>query len=212
MRTTRTWTERPYEALLFPGIGFRVFPAQLRWKAKKASFGARPIYHFGRARLLTLCQDLRAKGQSQFGGQCAAHHLCRLPAAPLRLDKSLSLLVRSSCVPQLRILLAKVAPLVAAKFSPGLLKERGDLPRSMSPALGKCLSYPIFYELLLQGGIEGEEDARISAFRELKEETGVTSAEILAEVPYWLTYDFPPEAKEKLNKLWGIDWKGQAQK
>ncbi|KAK8493477.1 hypothetical protein V6N12_044576 [Hibiscus sabdariffa] len=25
MRTTRTWTERPYEALLFPGIGFGLF-------------------------------------------------------------------------------------------------------------------------------------------------------------------------------------------
>ncbi|KMS64777.1 hypothetical protein BVRB_042770, partial [Beta vulgaris subsp. vulgaris] len=25
MRTTCTWTERPYEALLFPGIGFSLF-------------------------------------------------------------------------------------------------------------------------------------------------------------------------------------------
>ncbi|KAK8478170.1 hypothetical protein V6N11_059485 [Hibiscus sabdariffa] len=25
MQTTRTWTERPYEALLFPGIGFGLF-------------------------------------------------------------------------------------------------------------------------------------------------------------------------------------------
>ncbi|KAG6516008.1 hypothetical protein ZIOFF_026455 [Zingiber officinale] len=73
------------------------------------------------------------------------------------------------------------------------------LQGSMSPALGKCLSCGM-YRI---GGIEGEEDSRIAAFRELKEETGVTSAEILAEVPYWLTYDFPPEAKEKLNKLWG---------
>lgn len=43
-------------------------------------------------------------------------------------------------------------------------------------------SYPVFHEFLIQGGIDGEEDARIAAFRELKEETGVTSAEILAEV------------------------------
>ncbi|XP_064945734.1 nudix hydrolase 26, chloroplastic-like isoform X2 [Musa acuminata AAA Group] len=63
-----------------------------------------------------------------------------------------------------------------------------------------------------QGGVDGEEDPRVAAFRELKEETGVTSAEILVEVPYWLTYDFPPEVREKLNKQWGTDWKGQAQK
>ncbi|WOL04520.1 nudix hydrolase 26, chloroplastic-like isoform X1 [Canna indica] len=63
-----------------------------------------------------------------------------------------------------------------------------------------------------QGGVDAEEDPRTAAFRELKEETGVTSADILAEVPYWLTYDFPPDVREKLNKLWGTDWKGQAQK
>ncbi|GAB2236529.1 hypothetical protein Droror1_Dr00028163 [Drosera rotundifolia] len=33
MRTTCTWTERPYEASLFPGIGFGYL---LQWKAKKA--------------------------------------------------------------------------------------------------------------------------------------------------------------------------------
>lgn len=63
-----------------------------------------------------------------------------------------------------------------------------------------------------QGGVDEGEDPRIAAIRELREETGVTSAEILAEVPYWLTYDFPPEVREKLNKQWGSDWKGQAQK
>ncbi|XP_020585275.1 nudix hydrolase 26, chloroplastic-like isoform X2 [Phalaenopsis equestris] len=63
-----------------------------------------------------------------------------------------------------------------------------------------------------QGGVGEGEDPRDAAFRELLEETGVSSAEILAEVPYWLTYDFPLEVREKLNKLWGEDWKGQAQK
>ncbi|PIA54358.1 hypothetical protein AQUCO_00900712v1 [Aquilegia coerulea] len=63
-----------------------------------------------------------------------------------------------------------------------------------------------------QGGIDGGEDPRTAAIRELKEETGVTSAEILAEVPYWLTYDFPPEVRVKLNQRWGTNWKGQAQK
>ncbi|KAJ0972749.1 hypothetical protein J5N97_020708 [Dioscorea zingiberensis] len=63
-----------------------------------------------------------------------------------------------------------------------------------------------------QGGVDEGEDPRIAAIRELREETGVSSAEILAEVPYWLTYDFPLEVREKLNKRWGSDWKGQAQK
>ncbi|EYU19839.1 hypothetical protein ABFS83_06G083300 [Erythranthe nasuta] len=63
-----------------------------------------------------------------------------------------------------------------------------------------------------QGGIDENEDPRNAAVRELREETGVTSADIIAEVPYWLTYDFPPHVREKLNKQWGSDWKGQAQK
>ncbi|CAK9183938.1 unnamed protein product [Ilex paraguariensis] len=90
-----------------------------------------------------------------------------------------------------------------------------------------------------QGGIDENEDPRNAAIRELREETGVTSAEILVEgteslcwflfflewgvsnlhfedaigfmqrVPYWLTYDFPPEVREKLNHQWGSDWKGK---
>ncbi|KAM1000351.1 hypothetical protein ACFX2I_007000 [Malus domestica] len=63
-----------------------------------------------------------------------------------------------------------------------------------------------------QGGIDEAEDPRSAAVRELREETGVKSAEILAQAPYWLTYDFPPEVREKLRHQWGSDWKGQAQK
>ncbi|KAL9676540.1 hypothetical protein QQ045_004754 [Rhodiola kirilowii] len=63
-----------------------------------------------------------------------------------------------------------------------------------------------------QGGIDEGEDPVHAAIRELREETGVTSAEVVAEVPYWLTYDFPPQVREKLRQQWGSDWKGQAQK
>ncbi|KAK4593461.1 hypothetical protein RGQ29_017533 [Quercus rubra] len=40
----------------------------------------------------------------------------------------------------------------------------------------------------------------------------IPSAWQMPQVPYWLTYDFPPEVREKLKHQWGSDWKGQAQK
>lgn len=63
-----------------------------------------------------------------------------------------------------------------------------------------------------QGGADEGEDLRNAAMRELREETGVTSAEFLAEAPYWLTYDFPLKIKDRLNRRWGTNYKGQAQK
>eukprot|EP01018_Ginkgo_biloba_P005623 Gb_18493 [translate_table: standard] len=63
-----------------------------------------------------------------------------------------------------------------------------------------------------QGGVDEDEEPRAAAIRELREETGVISAEVLAEVPNWLTYDFPPPVKAKIGRLWGGEWKGQAQK
>ncbi len=43
-----------------------------------------------------------------------------------------------------------------------------------------------------QGGIDPGEDLETAARRELREETGVTSAELLGRVEEWITYDFPP--------------------
>jgi putative (di)nucleoside polyphosphate hydrolase len=43
-----------------------------------------------------------------------------------------------------------------------------------------------------QGGIDGSEDPEAAARRELKEETGVTSVEVLGRMSEWLTYEFPP--------------------
>ena len=42
-----------------------------------------------------------------------------------------------------------------------------------------------------QGGIDTGESPREAAFRELHEETGVRSAELLAEAPEWYCYDLP---------------------
>lgn len=43
-----------------------------------------------------------------------------------------------------------------------------------------------------QGGIDANEDIVAAARRELEEETGVTSVELLAVTQDWWEYDFPP--------------------
>lgn len=56
-----------------------------------------------------------------------------------------------------------------------------------------------------QGGIDQGEDATHAAFRELREETGATSATLLTLTPGWVCYNFPTDYKRK-------NWKGQRQK
>jgi putative (di)nucleoside polyphosphate hydrolase len=53
-----------------------------------------------------------------------------------------------------------------------------------------------------QGGIDAGEDPEAAAFRELAEETGVTSAVHLETARNWYRYDLPPH-------LIGIAWKGR---
>lgn len=53
-----------------------------------------------------------------------------------------------------------------------------------------------------QGGIEKYERPRSAALRELREETGVTSVEVLAQHPHWLTYELP-------DNLLGVALKGR---
>jgi len=61
-----------------------------------------------------------------------------------------------------------------------------------------------------QGGIDEGEDAAIAVLREVQEETGMTSLEILDEIPGWHLYDLPPNLLAK--KVWGGKYKGQKQK
>ncbi len=56
-----------------------------------------------------------------------------------------------------------------------------------------------------QGGVDKGEAYDAAAFRELKEETGVSKATLIMMTPGWLAYDFPPGYKKK-------DWRGQRQK
>ncbi|KAF7009368.1 hypothetical protein CFC21_023910 [Triticum aestivum] len=68
MRTTCTWTERPYEALLFPGIGFGPFLRSLGGRQRRPpSGGARAISEIPlwKSSDSNLVSDPRAKGQSQ---------------------------------------------------------------------------------------------------------------------------------------------------
>jgi putative (di)nucleoside polyphosphate hydrolase len=50
-----------------------------------------------------------------------------------------------------------------------------------------------------QGGVDHGEDLEAAARRELREETGVSSASILARTEDWITYDFPPEVLARPN-------------
>ena len=53
---------------------------------------------------------------------------------------------------------------------------------------------------LPQGGIDACEVPETAAKRELAEETGVTKAHVIYEMPGWLTYDLPPELIGKALK------------
>jgi len=62
-----------------------------------------------------------------------------------------------------------------------------------------------------QGGIDKGEDLEAAARRELEEETGVTSIDLLGRTEGWITYDFP-EALKLQHRLKGKKpWDGQKQ-
>jgi putative (di)nucleoside polyphosphate hydrolase len=60
-----------------------------------------------------------------------------------------------------------------------------------------------------QGGIDENEHPRAAALRELREETGIRTVDVIAELPGWLYYDLPPHLA---GKAWGGRWRGQKQK
>ncbi len=60
-----------------------------------------------------------------------------------------------------------------------------------------------------QGGIDDGEDARAAAERELTEETGIRSAQIIGETQGWLNYDLPDAL---IGVAWGGRFRGQTQK
>lgn len=60
-----------------------------------------------------------------------------------------------------------------------------------------------------QGGIDDGEEPRAAALRELQEETGMRSAEVIAESAHWYSYDLPPDL---LGRALGGRYRGQTQR
>jgi putative (di)nucleoside polyphosphate hydrolase len=60
-----------------------------------------------------------------------------------------------------------------------------------------------------QGGIDEGEEPAAAALRELAEETGMRSTEIIAESREWHSYDLP---RDLLGRAWGGKFRGQKQR
>jgi len=58
-----------------------------------------------------------------------------------------------------------------------------------------------------QGGIDMGEEVKEALFREMEEEIGTKDAEIVAEYPEWISYDFPAKIAQKMQP-----YKGQTQR
>ena len=58
-----------------------------------------------------------------------------------------------------------------------------------------------------QGGIDKGETAKEALFRELEEEIGTNSIDIIAEYPEWVSYDFPQAVADRM-----APFDGQTQK
>ncbi len=58
-----------------------------------------------------------------------------------------------------------------------------------------------------QGGIDEGEEVKEALFREMEEEIGTDKAEIIAEYPEWISYDFPDKIAKKMKP-----YKGQTQR
>ena len=62
-----------------------------------------------------------------------------------------------------------------------------------------------------QGGVDKGEDLKAAALRELEEETGVTSVEILGRTENEIVYDFPAELMAQHRREGRKPWSGQRQ-
>ncbi|WP_298159072.1 RNA pyrophosphohydrolase [Brevundimonas sp.] len=62
-----------------------------------------------------------------------------------------------------------------------------------------------------QGGVDKGEDIEAAARRELEEETGVVSADLIGRTEGWIVYDFPEALKAQHRRDGRKPWDGQKQ-
>ena len=74
--------------------------------------------------------------------------------------------------------------------------------------VGKRIDNPKNSWQMPQGGVDQNEDFLQAAKRELEEETGVKSTELIKELDGWLEYDLP----KNLLGIWNGKYRGQKQK
>ena len=55
---------------------------------------------------------------------------------------------------------------------------------------------------MTQGGVDDGEELEAAARRELYEETGIASVELIDRTQDWLSYDFPPDAPDLKKGRW----------
>ena len=75
--------------------------------------------------------------------------------------------------------------------------------------VGKRIDNPQEFWQMPQGGVDLKESFFQAAKRELEEETGIKSIELIKELDGWLEYDLP---KNLLGKIWQGKYRGQKQK
>ena len=75
--------------------------------------------------------------------------------------------------------------------------------------VGKRIDNPTNSWQMPQGGVDPNENFLQAAKRELEEETGIKSVELIKELDGWFKYDLP---KYLLGKIWKGKYRGQKQK
>ena len=75
--------------------------------------------------------------------------------------------------------------------------------------VGKRIDNPKNFWQMPQGGVEQNENLLLAAKRELKEETGIKSVELVKELNEWFQYNLP---KNLLGKVLEGKYRGQNQK
>ena len=75
--------------------------------------------------------------------------------------------------------------------------------------VAKRIDNPKDFWQMPQGGVDKNEDSLVAAYRELKEETSITSVELIKEVEGTTVYELPDNL---LGIIWKGKYKGQRQK